>query len=194
MDSVQGALVLQKIPDEETEMKVIQFLSQYTKTLSPDKLKLIVKKAPITLIKNISESEGKIIAKRLQELGAIASFQVSENEQEHKIDTDDHESYSSIPPQASQAVDRPDQSTAANQKEQVSREFNFTYIVHKFAEVNKELWIILSLLAIVLVMNYFLSGQKLVLGLYTIPTIISAYAFGRRHAMLTAFASILVVV
>ena len=54
MDLVQGALILEKIPNEEAENKVIQFLSQYTKTLSPDKLKLILKKAPVTLFKNIS--------------------------------------------------------------------------------------------------------------------------------------------
>jgi putative nucleotidyltransferase with HDIG domain len=62
-----------------------------------------------------------------------------------------------------------------------------------FAEVNKELWIILSMLLIILVMNYLLSGHRMLLGLYTIPTLISAYAYGRRHATLTAFASVFVV-
>ena len=66
-------------------------------------------------------------------------------------------------------------------------------ITQGFAEVNKELWIILSMLLIVLAMNYLLSGHRMLLGLYTIPTIISAYAYGRRHATLTAFASIILV-
>jgi putative nucleotidyltransferase with HDIG domain len=66
-------------------------------------------------------------------------------------------------------------------------------IFNMFAEVNKELWIILSMLLIILVMNYLLSGHRMLLGLYTIPTLISAFAYGRRHATLTAFASVFVV-
>jgi len=192
MDLAQGVLILEKIPDEETENKVIQFLSQYTKTLSPDKLKLIFKKVPVTLFKNISASEGKIIERRLKELGGTASFQIPQNEKE-KIDSNEHESHSSNIPKASEALKKLDPLPAINQKEKVSHNFTFTYILQKFAEVNKELWIILSLLAIVLAMNYLLNGQRMLLGLYTLPTLISAYAFGRRHATLTAFASIFVV-
>ncbi|MGD9161293.1 MAG: HD domain-containing protein [Desulfobacteraceae bacterium] len=192
MDSLQGALILEKIPNEETENKIIQFLSQYTKTLSQDKLRQILKKTPVVLIKSISESEGKIIEKRLNELGGTATFQVSEDEQE--TDIDDHESYIPPLPQAPEAPDRQDTLPAARHKERVLHDSTFTYILQKFAEVNKELWIILSLLAIVLAMNYLLGVQRMLLGLYTIPTLISAYTFGRRHATLTAVASILLVV
>ena len=66
-------------------------------------------------------------------------------------------------------------------------------IFQGFAEVNKELWIILTMLLIILAMNYLLSGHRMLLGLYTIPTLISAYVYGRRHATLTAFASVFVV-
>ena len=192
MDSLQGTLILEKIPDEETENKIIQFLSQYTKTLSQDKLRQILKRTPVVLIKSISESEGKIIEKRLNELGGVASFQVSGDDQEK--DTDDYESYTPPLPQAPEALDRQESLPSARHKERVLHGSTFTYILQKFAEVNKELWIILSLLAIVLAMNYLLSGQRMLLGLYTIPTLISAYAFGRRHATLTAIASILLVV
>ena len=61
------------------------------------------------------------------------------------------------------------------------------------AEVNKELWLILSLLAIAAVMNYLITGHRMLLGLYTLPTLFSAYFYGRRHATLTAFASVLLV-
>ena len=60
-------------------------------------------------------------------------------------------------------------------------------------EVNKELWLILSMIMIMGVMNYLLASQRMLLGLYTLPTLFSAYFFGRRHATLTAFASVLVV-
>ncbi len=58
------------------------------------------------------------------------------------------------------------------------------------ASVNKELWLILSMLVIAAVMNYIITAHRMILGLYTFPTLFSAYYFGRRHATLTAFASL----
>jgi putative nucleotidyltransferase with HDIG domain len=66
-------------------------------------------------------------------------------------------------------------------------------IVDRLAEVNKELWLILSLLGLALVANYLITGQHLILGLYTLPTLFSAYYYGRRHATLTAFLSVMVI-
>ena len=56
-------------------------------------------------------------------------------------------------------------------------------------QVNKELWILLTLLGLAGAINYLLTAQQMMLGLYTLPTLFSAYHFGRRHAVLTAFAS-----
>ena len=66
-------------------------------------------------------------------------------------------------------------------------------LLDRLAEVNKELWLILSMLLIAVVINYLVTGQHILLGLYTLPTLFSAYHFGRRHAILTAIASIFVV-
>lgn len=41
------------------------------------------------------------------------------------------------------------------------------------------------------VMNYAITAQQMLLGFYSIPTLFSAYYYGKRHATLTAFASIL---
>ena len=65
--------------------------------------------------------------------------------------------------------------------------------VESLVNVNKELWLILSLLLLALTLNYLITAQHLVLGLYTLPVLLSAYFYGRRHAVLTAFASILLV-
>ncbi len=43
-------------------------------------------------------------------------------------------------------------------------------------------------------MNLLVDSQRMVLGFYTFPTVFSAYSYGRRHATLTAFASVLLVV
>jgi putative nucleotidyltransferase with HDIG domain len=59
--------------------------------------------------------------------------------------------------------------------------------------VNKELWLLLSMFLICLLLNLVVDGQRMVLSFYTLPTLASAYLYGRRHATLTAFASVLLV-
>ena len=61
-------------------------------------------------------------------------------------------------------------------------------------QANKELWLLLSLFVIMAMMNLLVDSQRMVLGFYTFPTVFSAYTYGRRHATLTAFASVLLVV
>lgn len=61
-------------------------------------------------------------------------------------------------------------------------------------QVNKELWLVLSVVAIAWLLNSMLASQRMLLGLYTLPTVVSAYLYGRRHATLTALASTLLVV
>jgi putative nucleotidyltransferase with HDIG domain len=62
------------------------------------------------------------------------------------------------------------------------------------AEVNKELWLILSILVIAAILNFLVAPHRIMLGLYTLPTLFSAYFYGRRHATLTAVASACVVI
>ena len=63
----------------------------------------------------------------------------------------------------------------------------------RIAEVNRELWLLLSLFAIAGLLNWLVADHGMVLSLYTLPTLFSAYVYGRRHAVLTAVASILLV-
>ncbi len=60
-------------------------------------------------------------------------------------------------------------------------------------DVNKELWLVFSLFALAGLLNSLFVSQRVVLGLYTLPTVVSAYLYGRRHATLTALASTLLV-
>ncbi len=59
--------------------------------------------------------------------------------------------------------------------------------------VNKELWLVLSMFVIALLLNLLIDAQRMVLYFYTLPTVVSAYLYGRRHATLTALASALLV-
>jgi HD domain len=69
-----------------------------------------------------------------------------------------------------------------------------TPVVRRFAEVNKEWWLLLSLVVIAAVLNLLSQRNEMLLGLFTLPTLFSAYFYGRRHATLTALASVLIVV
>jgi HD-GYP domain-containing protein (c-di-GMP phosphodiesterase class II) len=64
----------------------------------------------------------------------------------------------------------------------------------KILEANKELWLLLSLFAIAAVLNFAVASHRVVLGFYALPTVFSAYFYGRRHAVMTAVASVSVVV
>jgi Tfp pilus assembly protein PilZ len=59
--------------------------------------------------------------------------------------------------------------------------------------INQELWLVLSLFIIAGRFNWLVVSHRMILGLYTLPTIFSAYVYGRRHAVLTATASICIV-
>lgn len=65
--------------------------------------------------------------------------------------------------------------------------------INRLADVNKELWLLLSMLGIAAVLNFLVASDKMVLGFYTLPTLFSAYYYGRRHATLTAFGSVFLV-
>jgi putative nucleotidyltransferase with HDIG domain len=67
-------------------------------------------------------------------------------------------------------------------------------LVRQFERVNRELWLVFSLFLIAALLNFLVSGQRMVLAFYTLPTVFSAYHYGRRHATLTAVASVLLVV
>lgn len=62
------------------------------------------------------------------------------------------------------------------------------------SKVNKELWLLLSLVIIAAILNFLVASQRVVLCFYFLPTLYSAYNFGRRHATLTAVASMFMVV
>jgi putative nucleotidyltransferase with HDIG domain len=68
------------------------------------------------------------------------------------------------------------------------------HLTSALGRVNKELWVVLSLFAIALLLNQVIAAQRMVLSFYVLPTIASAYFYGRRHGTLTAFASVLLVV
>jgi putative nucleotidyltransferase with HDIG domain len=66
--------------------------------------------------------------------------------------------------------------------------------ISRLGDINKELLLILSIIAAAGIVNFFIAGQRLVLTFYNLPTLMAAYYFGRRRAVEAAAASILFVV
>ena len=67
-------------------------------------------------------------------------------------------------------------------------------LLRRLGEVNRELWLVLSLFVIAALLNSLVTLHRIVLGFYVLPTLFSAYFYGRRHATLTAVASVGLVV
>ncbi len=67
-------------------------------------------------------------------------------------------------------------------------------IMRRVQEVNRELWLLLSMFVILGLLNFLVASDQLLLGLYTLPVVFSAYSYGRRHATLTAVGSVCLVV
>ncbi|MGA8309957.1 MAG: hypothetical protein WB755_08000 [Terriglobales bacterium] len=61
-------------------------------------------------------------------------------------------------------------------------------------KVNKELLLLLFLVVIAAMIHFLVASQAIALVFYFLPTLYSAYYFGRRHATLTACASVCLVV
>lgn len=67
-------------------------------------------------------------------------------------------------------------------------------LLKRLMEVNKEFWLVISLILISVLANFVVASNEMVLSFYIVPTVFSAYFYGRRHATLTALASVLLVV
>jgi glucose-6-phosphate-specific signal transduction histidine kinase len=61
-------------------------------------------------------------------------------------------------------------------------------------KINPELWLLLFLVVIAAMLNFLVASPRMALVFYFLPTLFSAYHFGRRHATLTAVASVVLVV
>jgi hypothetical protein len=63
----------------------------------------------------------------------------------------------------------------------------------RLRSINPELWLLLSLFCVSLVVIAIPFGGQLLLFLYMVPVMMAAYLHGKRHAMLTSLASVLLV-
>ncbi len=190
-DQMSGMLILNAIPNPQVEEKVKVFLSRYAKNVPGEKLDDLIKKTPLILSRKTDEKIGEKFASKLKMLGASASYVPKKTQAEETVERE--EPVHAHPSELSRKVEEEDPLEVDSAEEPAHKRAYKERLIEQLMEVNKELWLILSMIVIVGAMNYLLASQRMLLGLYTLPTLFSAYFYGRRHATFTAFASVLLV-
>jgi hypothetical protein len=189
MGQDNGTLILKAVPTQKVRQDVGVYLTQIFKNAPRDRVLQLVEKAPVVLSKNIRANAARGIVAKLQNLGAIAVFvpnsQANNEPPVHSAGTD------AQGPQPQEGSVEPPRKTL-QQKGEGLRASRWRLSLG-LGQVNKELLLILSLLVIAAVLNYMVTSHLMVLGFYMLPTLFAAYFYGRRHATLTAFASVFLV-
>jgi putative nucleotidyltransferase with HDIG domain len=189
----KGTLILKGVPSGEIQEEVGAFLAKVFKNVSREKVMELVSKAPVVVSKNVPAKAGDMIVSGLEKLGATAAFvpgdQATEETAAPYPPPQGASPHEGARPLADSHIEPNDASKP--QDDWVVR--TKSSVIGRLGDVNKELWLILSLLTLAAVMNYLVTANRMVLGFYTLPTLFSAYFYGRRHATLTAFASVFLV-
>jgi len=177
MNNSKGSLILKALSPSADEALLTAYLEKRAKSIPPEKIPALLKNLPVILSRNVAEETGQLVIRRLEELGAEALFiPVQESDDSEALLTP--------------ANEPADAASLLQSRPTVRKSRNPGYTWKQF---NREFLIILSMLTIAWAFNYTIASQYLLLGLYTLPAVLSAYLFGRQQAVLTAFASMLLV-
>lgn len=187
-----GVIVLKETPAPAVRERLLSFLSSFAPSTSKQCLNAALDKSPCVLVEHVSAVDGRLLMNDLVKLGANAVYHAEDSAVEGST-------LSEAPARSflqfhselrqSESAGMADHAIGPGTKVRAAR----GSVIGRVAEVNKELWLILSMLLLIGIMNYLITSQRMLLGLYTLPTVFSAYYYGRRHATLTAFASVLLV-
>ena len=170
MDNNKGSLILKALSPDADQAQIVAYLEKRAKSIPPEKIPQLLQNLPVVLSRNVAEETGQLVVQRLRELGGIALF-LSAREGEE-----------------GQGSGPEDVLATARAEKTLPSPF-----VVRLRQFYKELGIISFMLGVAWMLNYSIASQYLLLGFYTLPAVVSAYLFGRRQAVLTAFAAILLV-
>lgn len=176
VDNNKGSLILKALSPSADKAQLTAYLEKRAKSIPREQIPALLNSLPVILSRNVAEETGLLVIRRLEELGAEALFIPS---REGAVDET-----TLTPPDA--PIDLAALMRARRKNSQKNKD-------RSLRRINKEIWIILSMLGVAWMFNYTVASQYLLLGFYTLPAVVSAYLFGRRQAVLTAFASILLV-
>lgn len=187
----KGTIVLKNVPNAEVAQKIASFLAGRLNGAPRERVEAIIRKAPVILGRNVSPKTGSSLVSTLKRLGATAAYLPGSADKKKPS----HDNAFQTTPTETRPLKeiRSPEIAALYPRKYLKKKSLKARLMNTLSEVNKELWLILSMLVIVGLMNYLVTSQHMLLGLYSLPTLFSAYQYGRRHATLTAIASIFLV-
>ncbi|MCL2789605.1 MAG: HD domain-containing protein [Desulfobulbus sp.] len=178
MQNDKGSIVLTALSPTANAPGLIAYLARRAKNISSDEIPALLQNLPVVLSRNVPEKTGMLVVRALTELGAEAQFVPIQN------DTDT----ATLPPEPAKSDDR-----AQPSQNRLPPSPGDTDTPVDLKQIGKNLGVIAAMLAGVLLIDFAIAPHYPILGLYTLPPVIAAYLFGRRWAMGTAVASLLVV-
>ncbi|MCL2341450.1 MAG: HD domain-containing protein [Proteobacteria bacterium] len=197
----KGSLILTGLSPTADASQLIAYLEKRAKKIPSDKIPALLQNLPVVLSRNVAEETGKLVVRKLNELGAEARFvpirsELTADELVAAMPLLQPSGAAAGAPAVVMPLPKRTRPAVRAERAQASIPLYLRYIDGLSAflkDAGKKLWITAAMLGIALTINLAVASHSLLLGLYTVPTVISAYAFGRRWAMLTAFACIIMV-
>ena len=188
MDNSKGSIILKAISPTADEEQLTAYLEKRAKSIPPEKIPALLTNLPVVLSRNVTAKTGALVTARLAHLGAEALFIPAD-----RGPTAAREQPASTESKEECATQHNDPSDKSGSGLPTRGKLLLWRLRRSLPRISKEIWIILSMLVIAWLLNYTIASRYLLLGFYTLPAVMSAYLFGRRQAVLTAFASILLV-
>ena len=191
MSGATGAVVINTSLSHDVQTSIGAYIEQKFSKIQFNISELLAD-PPSILCRNISASIAMDIVGHLAGLGISATFIPNTNSVHVSISAAENTNNSVLPAE----IEELRREVRLDEGRPLQHEFpedRRARLLQSIAEVNKELWIILSMVAIAALVNFAVASQYLLLGLYTLPTVMSAYYFGRRQAVMTALASLITV-
>jgi hypothetical protein len=180
----KGSIILKSVNTNTDEGEIIAYLQKYAKNIPSDEIPDLLQELPVVLARNVPELTARRVMAEMRRLNADLTFIPARQEQKkHAPGEEEHEQKDCGPP-----LPATPKTSCANIANKIDQLFPA-----KSKRKCTESLMILSMLGIAWLLNYTVASQYLLLGFYSLPPVIAAYFFGRRHAVLTAFASILLV-
>ncbi|MBM9514226.1 HD-GYP domain-containing protein [Desulfogranum marinum] len=180
----KGSIILKSVNTDTAQGEITAYLRKYAKNIPSDEIPELLQELPVVLARNVPELTARRVMAEMRRLSADLTFIPARQEQQK--DTQDKEQH------GQKADQRSLPATPKPSLRQITTRFNQLLSADSKKKCTESL-IILSMLGIAWLLNYTVASQYLLLGFYSLPPVIAAYFFGRRHAVLTAFASILLV-
>lgn len=186
MDTSKGSIILKAISADADEAQLVAYLGKRAKSIPPGKIPILLKNLPVVLSRNVPQAAGAAVIDQLEQFGARALFMPARDEAEETLDT--------VPakPTLTEGPARQDDRAKVDHLgfQMLQNSLRQAEPHRPLKQNTMEALIIALILGITWAFNYTVASHSLLLGLYTLPTILTAYFFGRRQAMFTAVASI----